>query len=86
MTFNLARALGASTAALSVEYLGIPASFGINRQAQELAGRSVSHLRSSIELLRRRRATFVVAGPVGGTRRRMSRRCSCSAVGSLPSR
>ena len=136
MTFNLARALGAATAALSVEYLGIPASFGINSlsylafvaalivigpQAQELAGRSVSHLRASIELLRRRRqlvvfllivaavgfasdpvntlapalahafghkdtvggfitgafgagavtAAFVIAGRVGGTRRRM---------------
>src|SRR5438876_9012769 len=68
MTVNLARALGASTAALSVEYLGIPASFGINRQAQELAGRSVSHLRASIELLRRRRQRvvfLVIVGAVG---------------------
>jgi MFS family permease len=83
MTFNLARALGASTAALSVEYLGIPASFGINSlsylafvaalivigpQTQKLAGRSVSHLRASIELLRRRRQLVVfllIVGAVG---------------------
>jgi MFS family permease len=69
MTFNLARALGAATAALSVQYLGIPASFGVNAisylvfigalvmigpQAQEVADRSVSHLRASIDILRRR--------------------------------
>jgi MFS family permease len=30
MTFNLARAIGPATAALAVEYLGIPAAFGIN--------------------------------------------------------
>jgi MFS family permease len=136
MTFNLARALGAATAALSVQYLGIPASFGLNAasylifiaalfvigpQAQELAERTVSHLRASIDILRRKpqlvvfllivaavgaasdpvntlapawahafghkdtvggfitgafgagavAAAFVVAGRVGGTRRRM---------------
>jgi MFS family permease len=69
MTFNLARAVGPATAALAVEYLGIPAAFGLNAlsylifigallligpQAQELADRSVSHLRASIDLLRRR--------------------------------
>ena len=30
MTFNLARAIGPATAALAVEYLGIPAAFGLN--------------------------------------------------------
>jgi MFS family permease len=69
MTFNLARAIGPATAALAVEYLGIPAAFGLNAlsylvfigallmigpQAQELADRSVSHLRASVDLLRRR--------------------------------
>jgi MFS family permease len=69
MTFNLARAVGPASAALAVEYLGIPAAFGLNAlsylvfigallligpQAQELADRSVSHLRASVDLLRRR--------------------------------
>jgi MFS family permease len=69
MTFNLARAIGPATAALAVEYLGIPAAFGINAlsylifvgallligpQAQQLAGRSASHVRASVEILRRR--------------------------------
>jgi MFS family permease len=69
MTFNLARAVGPATAALAVEYLGIPAAFGLNAasylvfvgalllvgpQAQHLADRSVGHLRASLELLRRR--------------------------------
>jgi MFS family permease len=69
MTFNLARAVGPATAALAVEYLGIPAAFGLNAlsylvficalvmigpQAQELADGSVSHLRASVDLLRRR--------------------------------
>ena len=69
MTFNLARAIGPATAALAVEYLGIPAAFGLNAfsylifiaallcigpQAQQLAERGVSHLRASVELLRRR--------------------------------
>jgi MFS family permease len=68
MTFNLARAIGPATAALAVEYLGIPSAFGLNAasyllfvvalvvirpRAQELADRSVSHLRASIEILRR---------------------------------
>ena len=30
MTFNLARAVGPASAALAVEYLGIPAAFGLN--------------------------------------------------------
>ena len=69
MTFNLARAIGPASAALAVEYLGIPAAFGINAasylvfvgallligpQPQELAKRTVSHVRASIDLLRRR--------------------------------
>jgi MFS family permease len=69
MTFNLARAIGPATAALAVEYLGIPAAFGLNAvsylvfvaallligpQAQQLADRSVGSIRASVELLRRR--------------------------------
>jgi MFS family permease len=69
MTFNLARAVGPATAAVAVQYLGIPAAFGLNAasylifvaallvlgpQAQELADRSVSHLRASVDILRRR--------------------------------
>ncbi len=69
MTFNLARAVGPATAALAVEYLGIPAAFGLNAvsylifiaallvigpQPQELADGSVGHVRASIELLRAR--------------------------------
>jgi len=69
MTFNLARAIGPASAALAVEYLGIPAAFGINAisylifvgallligpQAQHLADRSVSHVRASLDILRRR--------------------------------
>jgi MFS family permease len=69
MTFNLARAIGPATAAVVVTYLGIPAAFGINAasylcfvlallyigpQPQELADRSVSHLRASVEILRGR--------------------------------
>jgi MFS family permease len=69
MTFNLARAVGPATAALAVEYLGIPAAFGLNAvsylifiaallvigpQPQELADRSVGHVRASIELMRAR--------------------------------
>jgi MFS family permease len=69
MTFNLARAVGPATAAVAVEYLGIPAAFGLNAasyllfvgallligpQPQELADRTVSHLRASLDLLRRR--------------------------------
>jgi MFS family permease len=74
MTFNLARALGPATAALAVEYLGIPAAFGLNAasylvfvgallligpQRQHAADRSVGHLRASIDLLRRRRQLVV---------------------------
>jgi MFS family permease len=69
MTFNLARAVGPATAALAVEYLGIPAAFGINAasyllfvgallfigpQAQQLARSSVGHVRASVDILRRR--------------------------------
>jgi MFS family permease len=69
MTFNLARAVGPATAAVTVEYLGIPAAFGLNAvsyllfvgallfigpQPQELADRSVGHLRASVDILRRR--------------------------------
>ena len=69
MTFNLARAVGPATAAVAVEYLGIPAAFGLNAasyllfvgallligpQPQELADRSVGHMRASLDILRRR--------------------------------
>jgi MFS family permease len=69
MTFNLARAVGPAAAAVTVEYLGIPAAFGLNAasyllfvgallligpQPQELADRTVGHLRASLDLLRRR--------------------------------
>jgi MFS family permease len=69
MTFNLARAVGPATAALAVQYLGIPAAFGLNAvsylifigallyigpQTQELAERSASYLGASIGILRRR--------------------------------
>jgi hypothetical protein len=70
MTFNLARAVGPATAALAVEYLGIPAAFGLNAlsylifvgallligpRPQELAERPAGgHVRASIDLLRRR--------------------------------
>lgn len=69
MTFNLARAVGPATAALAVEYLGIPAAFGLNAvsylifvtallvigpQPQETAERPTSQIRASVDLLRRR--------------------------------
>ena len=69
MTFNLARAIGPATAAVAVEYLGIPAAFGLNAasylvfiaalvvigpQAQQLVERPRSQLRASIELIQRR--------------------------------
>jgi MFS family permease len=69
MTFNLARAVGPATAAVAVEYLGIPAAFGLNAasylifvgallfigpQPQQFAERSVGHLRASLDILRRR--------------------------------
>ena len=69
MTFNLARAIGPASAALAVEYLGIPAAFGLNAvsylifigallvigpQAQQLVERPKSQLRASVELLRQR--------------------------------
>jgi MFS family permease len=68
MTFNLARAIGPATAALAVNYLGIPASFALNAlsyllfalglflvgpRPQERAGREESRLRESLRLLRR---------------------------------
>jgi len=69
MTFNLARAVGPATAAVAVEYLGIPAAFGLNAasylifvgallfigpQPQQFADHSVGHLRASLDILRRR--------------------------------
>ena len=69
LTFNLARAIGPASAALAVQYLGIPAAFGLNAvsylifigallfigpQAQQLAERSASYLGASIGILRRR--------------------------------
>jgi MFS family permease len=69
MTFNLARALGPAGAALSVHYLGIPASFALNSasyavfigalcvvrpRAQEKATREESRVRESFALLRRK--------------------------------
>jgi predicted MFS family arabinose efflux permease len=94
MTFNLARAIGPASAALAVQYLGIPAAFGLNAlsylifigallfigpQSQQLAQRSASYLGASIGILRRQpqllvfllTAGLVVAGRVGGSRRRM---------------
>jgi len=69
MTFNLARAIGPASAALAVEYLGIPAAFGLNAvsylifiaallvigpRAQRFVERPKSQLRASIELLQQR--------------------------------
>jgi MFS family permease len=69
MTFNLARALGPAGAALSVHYLGIPASFAVNAASygifvaalvvlrprrQEKASREESRVRDSFKLLRER--------------------------------
>ena len=69
MTFNLARAIGPASAALAVQYLGIPAAFGLNAvsylifigallfigpQRQQLAERTASYLGASIGILRRR--------------------------------
>ena len=69
MTFNLARAVGPATAAVAVEYIGIPAAFGLNAasylifvgallfigpQPQQFADHSVGHLRASLDILRRR--------------------------------
>jgi MFS family permease len=69
MTFNLARAIGPATAAVAVQYLGIPAAFGLNAasylvfiaalvvigpHAQELAERPRSQLRASVEVLQQR--------------------------------
>jgi MFS family permease len=66
MTFNLARALGPAGAALSVRYLGIPASFAVNAgsygvfvaallvirpRPQEKAARDESRLGASLRLL-----------------------------------
>ncbi|HYX76158.1 MAG TPA: hypothetical protein VE757_03180, partial [Gaiellaceae bacterium] len=62
----MARAIGPASAAVAVEYLGIPAAFGLNAasylifiaalvvigpQAQQLAERPPSQLRASIEVL-----------------------------------
>jgi MFS family permease len=67
MTFNLARALGPAGAALSVHYLGIPASFALNAASyavfiaallvlrprrQEKATREEARVRDSFRLLR----------------------------------
>ena len=69
MTFNLARALGPAGAALSVHYLGIPASFALNAASygifiaalvvvrprrQVRATREESRVRDSFSLLRQR--------------------------------
>ena len=69
MTFNLARALGPAGAALSVHYLGIPASFALNAASygifiaalvvvrprrQQRATREQSRVRDSFRLLRQR--------------------------------
>src|SRR5438876_439494 len=69
MTFNLARALGPAGAALSVHYLGIPASFAVNAASygifvaallvvrprrQEKASREESRVRDSFRLLRQK--------------------------------
>ena len=69
MTFNLARALGPAGAALSVHYLGIPASFALNAvsygifiaalvvvrpRRQERASREESRVRDSFRLLRQK--------------------------------
>jgi MFS family permease len=83
MTFNLARAVGPATAAVAVKYLGIPSAFGLNalsyvifiaalvyigHQPQELADRSVGHLRASLDILRRKPQLLVflvIVGAVG---------------------
>ncbi|HYY63140.1 MAG TPA: MFS transporter [Gaiellaceae bacterium] len=69
MTFNLARALGPAGAALSVHYLGIPASFALNAASyaifiaallvvrprrQERASREEARVRDSFRLLRQK--------------------------------
>src|SRR5206468_4194615 len=69
MTFNLARALGPAGAALSVHYLGIPATFALNAASygifiaallvvrprrQQRATREESRVRDSFRLLRQR--------------------------------
>jgi MFS family permease len=69
MTFNLARALGPAGAALSVHYLGIPASFALNAASyaifiaalaavrprrQEKASREEARVRDSFRLLRQK--------------------------------
>jgi predicted MFS family arabinose efflux permease len=69
MTFNLARALGPAGAALTVHYLGIPASFAVNAasfglfvgallvvrpRAQERVGREEARVRESFRLVVRR--------------------------------
>jgi MFS family permease len=79
MTFNLARALGPTGAALSVRYLGIPASFAINAgsyglflaallvvrpRPQAKASREESRVRDSLRLLRERPELLAFLGIV----------------------
>jgi MFS family permease len=79
MTFNLARALGPTGAALSVRYLGIPTSFAINAgsygvflaallvvrpRPQTKASREESRIRDSVRLLRERPELLAFLGIV----------------------
>ena len=79
MTFNLARALGPTGAALSVRYLGIPTSFAINAASygvflaallvvhprpQTKASREESRIRDSLRLLRERPELLAFLGIV----------------------
>jgi MFS family permease len=79
MTFNLARALGPTGAALSVRYLGIPTSFAINAASygvflaallivhprpQAKASREESRIRDSLRLLRERPELLAFLGIV----------------------
>jgi MFS family permease len=79
MTFNLARALGPAGAALSVHYLGIPASFALNSASygifiltlllvhprpQEKVAREESRVRDSFRLLRQRPELAIFLGIV----------------------
>src|SRR5205823_179996 len=64
MTFNLARALGPAAAALSVHYLGIPASFALNSLSYAII---VGAFGAGAVT-----AALVVAGRVTGSRGRMA--------------
>lgn len=79
MTFNIARAIGPLGAAISVHYLGIPASFAINAlsycvfvgallvvhpRRQEKASRAESRVRDSLRLVRERPELAVFLGIV----------------------